>query len=65
MGIGFVDEKELGENTGLVVPKAAYGLSVRQMTTLGITGSEIQQRYGQPDEVRIPVQYYTLHNYQV
>lgn len=59
MGIGFRDEAEeqtrpelLLAESGIRVPKAAYGLSLGQMAALGLAGGEMALEMGEPSPVR-------------
>ena len=59
MGIGFLDEAEeqtrpelLLAESGIRVPKAAYGLSLGQMAALGLAGGEMALKMGEPSPVR-------------
>ena len=59
MGIGFRDEAEeqtrpelLLAESGIRVPKAAYGLSLGQMAALGLAGGEMALKMGEPSPVR-------------
>ena len=57
MGIGFHDESgssssSLQEQSQIVIPKSAYGLSTRQMAAMGITDPDVVQRTGPRDPVR-------------
>lgn len=58
MGIGFHPEEastsssiDLSSTKELIVPKAAYGLSTRQMAALGFTDPEVVQMHNEPDPV--------------
>jgi hypothetical protein len=60
MGIGFYPEEastssahDLSSQQELIIPKAAYGLSTRQMAALGFTDPENLQRHGAPDPVGV------------
>jgi len=61
MGIGFRDREAedvvqtpelLLAESGIRVPKAAYGLSVRQIAALGLAGGESALKLGEPSPVR-------------
>ena len=57
MGIGFHNESgssssSLQEQSQIVIPKSAYGLSTRQMAAMGITDPDVVQRTGPQDPVR-------------
>ncbi len=57
MGIGFHDgsassSSSLQEQSQIVIPKSAYGLSTRQMAAMGITDRDVVQRTGPQDPVR-------------
>ncbi len=61
MGIGFQDASEaeaaqppelLLAESGIRVPKAAYGLSLNQIAALGLAGGEMALKLGEPSPVR-------------
>ena len=57
MGIGFHRESgssssSLQEQSQIVIPKSAYGLSTRQMAAMGITDPDVVQRTGPQHPVR-------------
>lgn len=61
MGIGFQDASELEvaqppelllAESGIRVPKAAYGLSLNQIAALGLAGGDMALKLGEPSPVR-------------
>ena len=73
MGIGFQDASEAEEaqrpelllaESGIRVPKAAYGLSMNQIAALGLAGGEMALKLGEPSPVRFGAVHSPLQKFQ-